>query len=599
MNDAIIEEFARGLIRCPFEPQLFDSAKAALSLRLHLCESHLRDIQTPHRIARPKDSDPDERPRTLYCCPHCDFAAPQPGNQNPIDAISKHIQAQHPNPFGPAQIGFRLSDDETVIDNFVDMRESVEVCVCTRCDRIYANEAAVAEHWIEMHCDSAVTVEEARSALTVEPERFRTALADCLAEIAENEFRRTLSFRAPDDGYEIRHSPNVPRVRTTPTEGVIYVEREAVMLIDREIDELFKYEGLDIADEGPLNQSQTARVELRFCNIEDGYIPLVQEVRMILPLLADGDLVEVCWQDQPESWFPCTVSRAKRAVYNIEGRLKDLLKPLPSGVWLYITRLEPRRYRIGAKRKPHKVLNCKVFLFDDADGWNVVSRDELIEWETNEDVFKHQLNFSQIEALHDEATRTGLSVKDAVYEVMKRHANSDDGLHVRAVHDIVFWRRNCSLAAVWAQFRPEHACYARIKPGYYRFDATKPRPPTIRTVSRPVREVMEAPRIATHDSVYPVRQRYGRDGRFRFNIYRSRLGDYQNKENACLEVRCAFGAPDELVFSIPISFLAERVIPQADCNERGQYLFTVNRHDLVFTWDHGFRMEGTPFCVTE
>jgi hypothetical protein len=37
------------------------------------------------------------------------------------------------------------------------------------------------------------------------------------------------------------------------------------------------------------------------------------------------------------------------------------------------------------------------------------------------------------------------------------------------------------------------------------------------------------------------------------------------------------------------------VIPHADRYQQGRYLFTVNPNDFVFTWDHGFRMEGKRF----
>src|SRR5205823_3656168 len=121
------------------------------------------------------------------------------------------------------------------------------------------------------------------NALETDPYRFRTSLAECLGELAEGELRRRLSVREADDGYQIHHAPGVPHVRSRPNESVIYIEREAVSLLDSEIDELFRYEGLDGLDDGPLNRHETARVELRFCNIEDGYIPLVKEVRSVLP----------------------------------------------------------------------------------------------------------------------------------------------------------------------------------------------------------------------------------------------------------------------------------------------------------------------------
>jgi hypothetical protein len=73
------------------------------------------------------------------------------------------------------------------------------------------------------------------------------------------------------------------------------------------------------------------------------------------------------------------------------------------------------------------------------------------------------------------------------------------------------------------------------------------------------------------------------------------LEDYRNEGDACLEVRCGFGTPREVVFAIPIAFLMEQVIPHAHCSELGRYLFTVSQNDYVFTWDHGFKMEGKAF----
>jgi len=592
MRDSVIECLAQRLVKCPFDGQLFDSSNSALGLRLHLCESHAGEIFQPHRITRRQPFDSGDRPRKLYCCVDCDFAAP-PGDA--IASITQHITAEHPNPRGPTIISFRTSEDEDLIDRFVEQQGTIEVHICSypNCSQIFDDEARVAEHWVETHSDAGVMVEEVRSALENNPERFRAALAECLAEVAEEEIRRRLSVREPDDGYEIHHSPSVPRVRSAPGESIIYVEREAVSLLDREIEEFFSCEGLDLGNDGALGQHQTARVELRFCNIEDGYISLVKEVRRILPLLADGEMVEFCWQDEPESWFQCKVSRSKRAVYNLERRLKRLFKPLPSGVWLYITRVGTRRYQIGPRLQPHIMRNCKVFDVDDAGRWTVFRRDEQVDWETSEHVFKHQLNLDRKDALYAEAQRTGLSIKDAVYDVMQRLAR-DEALHVRDdVYDVVFWRmRTCSLAAVWAQFRPEHQCYVRVQPGYYRFDSNAPPLPTIRTISPRVRRQDALGRAPRQAGRYIVRQRHT----WRFNVFKSRFDEVcQEDEDACLQVHCAYGTPSEFVFVIPIRYLVEHVFPQAHCHEGGKYMFSVKPHDYVFTWDYGVEMSGKPF----
>lgn len=419
-------------------------------------------------------------------------------------------------------------------------------------------------------------------------------MAEIFSEIEEEEAREQLAYREPDDRYVIHHSPSVPRVRSRQTESIVYIEREPAPFPNRELEELLEREGWDEGEVSPGEEwaegrQQIATVEMRFCNIVDGYIPLVKGVRQILPPLMDGEAIEVSWQDEPDAWFPCKVSKSKRAIYNLDGRLKGILGPFPSGVRLYITRVGPRQYQLGVKRQPHPVPNCKVFISDGKGGWEVAIRDEIVEWETGDQVFRHQLNFRQLEALHEEARQAGVSVRDAVHEVMKRLAQSQP-VHVRTVHDAVFlWMRTCSLAAVWAQFRPEHTCYVRVQPGWYRFDPAG-QFPAVRFARPPTHEGDTLRPYPRHGKRYRVKQRG-----WSHNIYKNRLDEFRDDENACLEVRCAFGSPREVVFVIPIRHLTEHVLPQAQLDERNRYTFQVNTTDLSFTWQLGIKMDGKPF----
>src|SRR5437867_3699133 len=141
MSEIVIERLARRLCKCPFDEELFDSGNSALSLRLHLSEMHSADICQPDVVARPATANAAERPRRLCCCHHCGFIAPDPGDENPITLIDNHIRTEHPNPVGPVQIRFRISEDETVIDKFMEQQGSVEVCVCKHasCNQIFAD----------------------------------------------------------------------------------------------------------------------------------------------------------------------------------------------------------------------------------------------------------------------------------------------------------------------------------------------------------------------------------------------------------------------------------------------------------------------------
>jgi hypothetical protein len=127
--------------------------------------------------------------------------------------------------------------------------------------------------------------------------------------------------------------------------------------------------------------------------------------------------------------------------------------------------------------QPHAVRDRKFFVPDEREGWRVEVRNATVEWETGNEVFRHQLTFEQMEALHAEARRTNLSVRDAVYKVMEQLGHLDR-VHVRNdVYEAVFLPlRTCSLASVWAQFRPEHECYVKVSPGWYSFDPSKPFP---------------------------------------------------------------------------------------------------------------------------
>ncbi|MDO8542659.1 MAG: hypothetical protein Q7S40_19640 [Opitutaceae bacterium] len=588
MDEMIWAPLASRLLKCPLDDQLFDSS---IGLRLHLCESHAERICRHNRVPRQVALQEIEIPEKLFLCGHCGFIVP--AAEHGDSGMVRHIRAAHPNPFGAIQVKFSVSTDSTLIEQFVEAEMSHEVCSCSysECAQVFSDEPSVALHWAEEHC-SAPSIEETRRAFEADPDRFRRPLAECLSEIAEEEIRRCLSAPAPDDGYVIRHSPNVPKIRSKPGEHIIYVEREPVRFLDRELEELLEYEGLDLIEDVPRGgvwpqaDHQTVHVDLRFCNILDGYFPMVKDVRHILPPLADGETIDVVWQSES---FPCKVSRSKRAIYNLDGQLKRIFSQLPSGVRLYITRVGPLRYQLEVKRAPHMVRDCKFFLADGHGGWAVEFRDEMVEWETGDHVFRHQLTFEHLEALHHEARRTNLSIKDAVYEAMRQLA-SETAVHVLDVHDFVFlWMRTCSLAAVWAQFRPEHKCYVRALPGWYRFDPTASLP-TVRFVPPPLRPRIRLRQYSKDGTRYRVKQRG-----WRHNIYNSRLEQFQDDPDALLDVRCAFGTPDEVVFVIPIPWLMEQIIPRADCNERGQYLFSVNQHDFVFTWDHGIKMDGRSF----
>ena len=473
MTDAVLNRLAQRLLKCPFDPELFDSAA---ELQSHLLECHGDQICEKRRVPKRVAQKDIERPTAIHICGLCfEFMVPNIEGRNALSEIPAHGKETHSNPnLPPSTPPIWRSDDAALIDKFMTDQGLEDVCPCRAegCRRVFSDVEAAAVHWTKEHVEHA-KAEDVRHALESDPERDQEWFGELLAAEMEAEQVRTRPpIQAPDDAYPIHHMPSVPRVRSKPGEFIVYVERELARMPEIELLELMEIEEFDSMDAellgGEWVAAQETSVDLRFCNIVDGYIPLVKAVRGILPPLVDGQTIDVSWHADPDSWFPCKVSKSNRAIYNMDGRLKKMFG-LHSGVRLYITRVGQRRYQLSALRKPHTVPKCKFFVSNGTGGWHVEFRDELVEWETGDDVFRHQITFEEMEALHAEARRTNLSVRDAVRKVMERDVGTQ-AWHVRQIYEAVFPTRTCSLAAVWAQFRPEHECYVRVGPGRYRFD---------------------------------------------------------------------------------------------------------------------------------
>lgn len=524
MSEIDLKGLAERLWKCPFDNEVFDSS---LSLWSHLCELHGRDIWQLHQVKGQVFLGDIERPEKLTFCGHCfDFVVPSAPGRHPITEIDQHIREQHPNPSGPRKLTISVSTDSKLIDLFMRQQTLREVYVCKKCTESFSDEASVADHWVKNHCEMA-TVEEVAYVLETDPQRLEDALTDFLEAASAERNRHQNAPPEQEDGYVIHHCPDVPRVRSKPSEHIVYIARQPVRLPDEELQELLEYEGLDSksdetgAEDFDGSTNQQVQIDIRFCNILDGYIPLVKNVRSILPPLPEGGLIEVYCQDEPDMRFPCKVSKRKRAIYNVDRRLEAYFKKFDSGVRLYITRVGSRSYKLGVKHHQHTVRDCKFFVPDEREGWRLEVRDATVEWETGDEVFRHQFTFEQMDALHAEARKTNLSVRDAVYKVMEqlRHL---ERVHVRKdVYEAVFLRlRTCSLATVWAQFRPEHECYARVSPGWYRFNPSKPLP-AVRYVVRP--------RLDEIDMIADTVARAGRT-KIRVRVRWSLLGKVLNDE---------------------------------------------------------------------
>lgn len=349
MSERILKRLAKRLLRCPFDEELFDSKEGLCE---HLLAHHSTDICRKQRMPKQEALGDIDRPSKLTFCGHClGNMVPHALGRNALSEIDRHIREAHPNPNGPAVITMTFSSDPALIDRFIEDQVSPEVCVCSEpgCGELFNSEPNVAAHWADRHCYPP-TIEGVRRLLETDPERFGALLEECL-KAEHDEVRSRLRQQPVADGSLIRRYPNVPRIRSRPSEYIVYVEGERATVRQEDFDEMLATEGMDAENDAPSNEPwtpHTVHLELRFCNIEGGFVPLVGELKSILRRLPDGGTIEVSWQNDPE-FFHCIVSKSERAIYSSDGKLKRAFEGLPSGVVLYITSVAPLRYEFRLK----------------------------------------------------------------------------------------------------------------------------------------------------------------------------------------------------------------------------------------------------------
>ena len=188
ISEKVLERLAKRLWKCPFDQVVFDSA---LTLRLHLVESHPRDICQRRRLPQQAALGDIERPTKLSFCGHClGFAVPDASDRNAISEIARHIRNQHPNPLGPAELTLKVTFDPALIQQVMEEQSRPEVCACSasECGELFSDEDLVAGHWIDKHCTNATT-QEARHLVETDSECFGPTLEECLAEELVEELR--------------------------------------------------------------------------------------------------------------------------------------------------------------------------------------------------------------------------------------------------------------------------------------------------------------------------------------------------------------------------------------------------------------------------
>ena len=96
---------------------------------------------------------------------------------------------------------------------------------------------------------------------------------------------------------------------------------------------------------------------------------------------------------------------------------------------------------------------------------------------------------------------------------------------------------------------------------------------------------------------YVVTRRPDGNKTWNFQIYEGQIKQYIKKGPFNLVVVCNYETESEHVFCIPYSFLKDNILPKAQREKNGRYLFEVNKQTFRFNWRRSIDMDGTSFLL--
>lgn len=117
----------------------------------------------------------------------------------------------------------------------------------------------------------------------------------------------------------------------------------------------------------------------------------------------------------------------------------------------------------------------------------------------------------------------------------------------------------------------------------------------------PATDIIEGTQKVVDDpNNYPVHRKPHKGANSFFQIYRDELTRRANKGKFnVVVVVCNYQAPNQIVFSIPYSYLRENILPFAHLESKDRYLFNVNKNTHLFLWNRGIKMDGKIFLIKQ
>ena len=96
---------------------------------------------------------------------------------------------------------------------------------------------------------------------------------------------------------------------------------------------------------------------------------------------------------------------------------------------------------------------------------------------------------------------------------------------------------------------------------------------------------------------YIVRRRPDHLSSWNFQIYRSRVQEFSTRNGSSVVAVCDNETNQEKVFVVSLHHLMENILPRAYHDEKGRYLFEINKQTFKFNWHHSIEMDGNQFLL--
>ncbi len=103
--------------------------------------------------------------------------------------------------------------------------------------------------------------------------------------------------------------------------------------------------------------------------------------------------------------------------------------------------------------------------------------------------------------------------------------------------------------------------------------------------------------VVNNPNNYVVRRKRDNRPNWFFQVYKDQLNYYSSRGPFNVVAVCNSLSTDQVVFSIPYSYLRDNILPFAHLEANDRYLFNINKTTLTFNWSRGVKMDGHKFIL--